>query len=1055
MSYDYSENILVQESAGNLLHDELGWDVQFAYNTEVLGKNGTFGRESYKDILLTRYFIEALKKFNPWINEKQIIEAKEALEKRLSTSSLLQVNEEKYFLIRDGIPVTVKKPNGQTETKKAKVIDFKNPDNNYFLAIKELKINGDLYRRRTDIVGFVNGIPLLFVELKKNTVDVQNAYDDNYTDYQDTIPHLFYYNAFIMLSNGIEAKVGTLGSKFEFFNEWKRLAEEDQGSVALEKMLRGICKKENFLDLFENFILYDHSGGHTVKILARNHQYLGVNEAMKAYADRKLNNGKLGVFWHTQGSGKSYSMVFFAKKVRRKMEGTPTFVILTDRDELNTQISDTFENCGLLGKDIKASQFIATSGDDLVKKLQGNPSFIFTLIQKFNKPNEKPIYPDHDIIIMSDEAHRSQYGIFADNMMKLLPTAARIGFTGTPLLSSDNITARTFGGYVSIYDFKRAVEDGATVPLYYENRGDKIVDLHNPEITNQILDAIENADLDVDQQEKLETEFAKEIHLLTAEPRLKSIAQDFVNHYSDLWTSGKAMFVCLNKVTCVRMYNYVQEYWKAEIQKLKASLKDISQQESLELERKIKWMEETEMAVVISQEHNEIQTFKKWGLDIKTHRTKMEKRELDKEFKDSKNPLRVVFVCAMWLTGFDVKCLSCLYLDKPLKAHTLMQTIARANRVSEGKSNGLIIDYIGIVKALRKALADYTANAGGNGGSDPTVDKDELITRIIETINKTVAFLHAKNFDLETLINACDFTKLSYLQEAANAVCGSIEDKKTYTTYASELNRLIKYTDRDDISGHTRKQYEAIAAIYAELQKKRKHANTTDLMIEINGIISSYVEIQHTPTMVCEEPCRFDISTINFDRLSKEFAKVKKKNLFLKDLEEVIQQKLDSMLLANPDRINYYERYQQIINDYNNEKDRATIEKTFMELMNLANTMSLEEQRYAREGFQSDEELALYDMLFRKNLSSTDIKKLKEVAASLLQKIKNKIDTCDHWTDKQETKADIDNLIRDTLWEELPECYDDDSISKYRDKIYEYVSIRYKEKYHNQSHIPV
>lgn len=333
------------------------------------------------------------------------------------------MNEEKYFLIRDGIPVTVKRPNGHTETKKAAVIDFQNPDNNYFLAIKELKIHGDLYRRRTDIVGFVNGIPLLFVELKKNTVDVQNAYDDNYTDYQDTIPHLFYYNAFLMLSNGTEAKVGTLGSKFEFFHEWKRLAEEDQGSVALETMLRGICKKENFLDLFENFILFDHSDGHTAKILARNHQYLGVNEAMKAYAARKLNDGKLGVFWHTQGSGKSYSMVFFAKKVRRKIEGTPTFVILTDRDELNTQISDTFENCGLLGKDIKASQFIATSGDDLIKKLQGNPSFIFTLIQKFNKPNEKPIYPDHDIIIMSDEAHRSQYGIFADNMMKLLPTA--------------------------------------------------------------------------------------------------------------------------------------------------------------------------------------------------------------------------------------------------------------------------------------------------------------------------------------------------------------------------------------------------------------------------------------------------------------------------------------------------------------------------------------------------------------------------------------------------------------------------------------------------------
>ena len=312
MSNDYSENILIQESACNLLHNELKWDVELAYHAERLGKDGTFGRESYHEVLLLRYFRKALKEFNPWINENQILEAQNLLENRISTSSLLQINEEKYFLIRDGIPVTVKKPNGQTETKKATVIDFQNPDHNNFLALKELKIEGDLYHRRTDIVGFVNGIPLLFVELKNNTIDVQNAYDGNYTDYQDTIPQLFYYNAFVMLSNGLEAKIGTLGSKFEFFHEWKRLAETDQGSVALETMLRGICKKENFLDLFENFILYDHSDGRIAKILARNHQYLGVNEAIKAYAARKLNDGKLGVFWHTQGSGKSYSMVFFA-----------------------------------------------------------------------------------------------------------------------------------------------------------------------------------------------------------------------------------------------------------------------------------------------------------------------------------------------------------------------------------------------------------------------------------------------------------------------------------------------------------------------------------------------------------------------------------------------------------------------------------------------------------------------------------------------------------------------------------------------------------------------
>lgn len=1044
MSYDYSENILVQESAGNLLHDELGWDVRFAYNTEKLGKNGTFGRESYHEILLVRYFREALKKLNPWINEEQIAEAQKTLESRLSTSSLLQINEEKYFLIRDGIPVTVKKSDGQTDKVKAAVIDFNDPGNNYFLAIKELKIHGDLYRRRTDIVGFVNGIPLLFVELKRNDVDVQDAYTNNYTDYQDTIPHLFYYNAFLMLSNGVEAKVGTLGSKYEFFHEWKRLSEDEEGSVALETMLRGICKKENFLDLFENFILYDHSNGHTAKILARNHQYLGVNEAVKAYADRKLNDGKLGVFWHTQGSGKSYSMVFLSQKIRRKFEGSPTFVILTDRDELNSQISDTFENCGMLGK-TDASKFIASSGDDLVQKLKGNPSFIFTLIQKFNKPNSEPIYPDHDIIIMSDEAHRSQYGIFADNMVRLLPTAARIGFTGTPLLSSDNITARTFGGYISVYDFKRAVEDGATVPLYYENRGEKILDIDNPEINDRILDAIEKADLDSAQQEKLEAEFAKEIHLLTAEPRLRSIARDFVSHYSDLWTSGKAMFVCLNKVTCVRMYNFVREYWNDEIKALEGRIKAATQQEAQELERKLKWMRETEMCVVISQDQNEIQTFKKWGLDILPHRTKMEKRELDKEFKDKDNPFRVVFVCAMWLTGFDVKCLSCLYLDKPLKAHTLMQTIARANRVAEGKSNGLIVDYIGIVKALREALAAYTANRGGSESTDPTVDKEKLIARILEVIAQTDKFLSEHDFKLKSLVDAKKgtFEQLALLQDAENAVCGSVEIKKTFQTYASELARLVKFADRHDISEETRAYKDAIAAIYNMLMKKRRHSDNTELMVEINNIVNEYISIEKRSND-SEQSVRFDISKINFDLLIKEFSKNKKQNLVMKDLQELIQVRLDSMLSENPARIDYLLRYQEIITEYNSEQDRVSIEKTFMELMELANSLDEEQQRYVREGFTCDEELSIYDMLFSDNLSKEDIKKIKKVSVDLLAKIKGKIAEFDHWTDKQETKAAVDNLIRDTLWAELPECYDEVSISMYRQRVYEYFYTRYK-----------
>ena len=1038
MSYAYSENILVQESAGHLLQDELGWEVAFAYNTEVLGANGTFGRKSYSEILLVRYFRQALRRLNPWLSEEQAEEARRTLEEHLSSASLLQINEEKYKLIRDGIPVSVRLADGRTETRKALLIDFHAPENNHFLAIKELKIHGDLYRRRTDIVGFVNGLPLLFVELKNFNVDVQDAYTDNYTDNLSTIPKLFHYNAFLILSNGHEAKVGTLGSKYEFFHEWKRLEEREAGSVALEVMLRGICRKENFLDLLENFILFDHSGGRTAKILARNHQYLGVNEAMRAYAERKLRGGKLGVFWHTQGSGKSYSMLFLAQKIRRKFKGSPTFVVLTDREELNTQISGTFENCGILGN-VTAAQSIAASGADLIQKLRGNPSFIFTLIHKFNQPDAEPILPDHDIIIMSDEAHRSQYGQLADNMCCLLPTASRIGFTGTPLLSNDNLTERTFGGYVSVYDFKRAVDDKATVPLYYENRGERLEEIRNPDINDRILEAIEAADLDVNQQEKLEREFAKEIHLLTAEPRLDAIARDFVRHYSDLWTSGKAMFVCLNKVTCVRMFDLVQKYWKEETERVAKAASRATQQEAQELARKLEWMRQTEMAVVISQEQNEIQTFEKWGLNIRPHREKMEKRELDKEFKDAADPFRVVFVCAMWLTGFDVKSLSCLYLDKPLKAHTLMQTIARANRVAEGKSNGLIVDYVGIVKALRKALADYTANS--RGGDDPTIDKEELVTRIQDVMDLAERFLAERDFVLAELVAALDFQKLALLKDAANKLCVDLETKKAFQTYAAELVRLMKYVDRDDISDADRARKDALVAIYGELQRKRKNADNEALKKQIHDIIKEYVEVKKTD----DSPEKlFNLAKINFSLLQREFARAKRENLILKDLEELVQQRLDGMLSENPARIDYYERYRKIIEAYNSEQDRASIEKTFMDLMDLAESMDEETSRYVREGFDSDEELSLYDLLFSENLSKKDIEEIKLVAKELLSKIKAKIAEMHHWADKQVTRDAVKIVIRDVLWDGLPESYPNESIDMYREKVFEYVYMRYK-----------
>lgn len=1034
MSYDYSENILVQGAAGDLLHDELGWDLVYAHNQETLGPNGMLGRTDYREVLLTKYLRPALFRLNSWMTEAYADSVVKSLLETSFSATPMQTNELKYRLITGGVPVDFRLPNGNLEKRLARVIDFDNPANDHFLAVKEMKIHGTLYHRRADIIGFVNGIPLLFIELKKMGVDVREVYDNNYHDYQHTIPQLFRFNAFVMLSNGVESKVGTLGSEYDFFNEWKRLEEQDEGAVSLETMLRGICRKENFLDLVENFIIYDHSGGRTVKIMARNHQYLGVNEAVEAYRTRKLRDGRLGVFWHTQGSGKSYSMVFLSQKIRRKFAGSPTIVVLTDRDELNKQISDTFESCGCLGG-VKAGAFIPSSGARLAEMLKGNPSFIFTLIQKFNNDNPEPLAPDHDIVIMSDEAHRTQNGIFADNMMKLLPTANRIGFTGTPLFAYDNITERTFGGYVSVYDFKRAVEDGATVPLYYENRADQL-EITNPNISDELTELIDNENMDPDQREKLERELARDIHIITAEKRLRAIARDFVKHYTDLWDSGKAMFVCVNKVTCVRMYNFVQEYWQEAIAGLEADLHGATQQEAQEIHRKLAWMRETEMAVVISQEQNEWQTFDNWGLDIRPHRAKMENREPDKEFKDGENPFRVVFVCAMWLTGFDVKSLSCLYLDRPLKAHTLMQTIARANRVCEGKTNGLVIDYIGVVKALRQALADYTS--GGRVSVDPTPDIDKLYSRIHEIVDEIRKLMADHHFALNQVIQSEGFARIGEVQNGANALSCNEDTRKRFGIMARELFRLFKYVEHDKLEDD-RKARDAISAIYEVMHKRVVHADNSMLMKCINDIVSDSIEVRVDDQ---DKEKKFDISKIDFDRLRAEFMKRKHQNLLLQDLQQLVEERLAEMLGRNPSRIDYYERYQAIIQNYNAEQDRAAIEKAFSDLLDLANDLDSETEHYIREGFENEEQLALFDLLKKDTLSKEDIKILKASAKDLLKVINKSISDMNNWREKESTRAAMESIIRDTLWGSLPDCYFDE-LTTYRQKVYTFVMDHY------------
>lgn len=1052
MDYEYSENKMVRDSAGNLL-EELGWQVYMSQAVEKFGdkfepSKGYFGRRDKREALLTKNIEVALRSLNPWISDKAIRSVIEKLNSKLSTDSLMKINEEKYLLMRDGVKVEFVNAQGVSEQRTARLIDFGNVQNNTFIALKEFEISSSCYNRRADIVGFVNGMPLLFVECKRNDVDVEDAYTKNYTDYLDTVPHLFYFNAFVMLSNGLEAKVGTIGSPFKFFHEWKRLQEEDEGSVDFETMLRGICKRENFLDLVGNFFLYDHHGGDTAKILARNHQYLGVNRAVEAYANRELKNGKLGVFWHTQGSGKSYSMLFLAQKIRRTFGGSPTIVVLTDREELNKQISETFQNCNLLGVGNKSEKYVASSGTDLISKLQSNPAFIFTLIQKFNQPDATPIYPNYDILIMSDEAHRSQFGLFAENLDHLLPTASKIGFTGTPLMTADDIQRRTFGDYISKYDFKRAIDDHATVPLLFDNRAMKLDELKDKSIDEKILQKIAEADIDEEQEEQLKEQFKKEIHILMAEERLDAIARDFVDNYTDMWLSGKAMFVCLNKVTCVRMFNLAQKYWKQKINETEKGVASCtSDQEAEELKRKLTWLKETEMCVVVSQEQNEIQTFQKWGLDIAPHREKMVKRQLDKEFKDKDNPFRIVFVCAMWLTGFDVPSLSCMYIDKPLKAHTLMQTIARANRVAEGKENGLIVDYIGVINAFRKALAQYTGGGGGGGNippEPPVIDKDELKKQIEVALKQGRELLSKHDYNLDNLLNATDFKKIAEIENAANAIIAYDVDCKAFITICNKLLSYFNLADRSDVTEQQRREKNAIVAITHRLQRQRKTTDITDLMVEINAIINEDVHVQDG---AIGNNQIIDVSQINFELLRKQFSKVKHKQLVIADLKEAVKKKIELLLQKSDSktRADFYKKYLQIINEFNQQIDKENIQKIFEDLMKLSAELEEEAKRFVKEGLQSDDELSVYDLLFKENLSKQDIKKIKEIAAELLEKVKSRIEQLNDWKDKSETRSLVQTLIRDYLYENLPSpSYDDEKVMENCiGKVFKYVLFHY------------
>lgn len=1039
MLNDYSEDKLIQETTSNFLRDQLGWETAYAYNTEVLGQVGSFGRVTEKEVVLTRHLREALEKLNPGLPDAAYEQAMGAVAAESASKSLVQTNKEKYQLYKEGVAVSFKNPQGKIEKRRLKLFDFATPGNNRFLAVRELWVQGYLYRRRPDIIGFVNGIPLLFVELKGIHKDIRLAYEKNLSDYKDTIPHVFNHNAFIILGNGDRGKIGSLTSRFGHFHEWKRLEEEEGGSLDFETLLKGVCAKRNFMDLLENFILFDDSFGETVKILARNHQFLGVNRAFAAVTDRQARAGKLGVFWHTQGSGKSYSMLFLCQKIHRRLRGNYTFLVVTDRVELDTQIYNTFVGAGAVkGKEIRPS-----SGDHLQTLLKEDHRYIFTTIHKFNRDPERPYSERSDIIVVSDEAHRTQYGTFAMNMRKALPNAAFIGFTGTPLFESDQLTRRIFGDYVSTYDFQRAVADGATVPLFYENRGEKL-QIVDEEINEKIAATLDEFDLDDDQEAKLQRDLAREYHVVTSDSRLEKVAEDLVEHYTARWTTGKAMLVCLDKITAVRMYDLIDRCWQRKKQALaKEIMQAKDEQEQLEWQRKLAWLQETECAVVVSEEQNEVKKFQDWGLDIRPHREKMKKRDLDKEFKQDDHPFRLAIVCAMWLTGFDVPSLATLYLDKPLKAHTLMQTIARANRVHEGKDNGLIVDYIGVLKNLRKALATYATGGSGEGGGveSPVKPKEELIEELAETIEATSTFLRELGFDLSSLITAEGFDKIRAIKDGVEAIYTNDESRKKFEVLAREVFQKFKSVLPDPAIEDFKADYQAINILYKKIQENREAADISHVMKALQDVVSPSIE----PETTAEAPSvTIDISQIDFSRLQEEFSKSNRKNTAVQMLKDRVEAKLQKMLEQNPTRIDYYQRYQEIIEEYNREKDRASIEKTFDELMRFVDSLSDEEQRAVREDL-SEEYLALYDLLKKANLAPKEREKIKTVAKGLLEELKTKSLAIKNWREKTATMAAVKTEIYDYLFTWLPpEFYSDAEVDERSEVVFQHVYAKYR-----------
>ena len=1064
ISEDDIEQAMVQR-----LQDVYGYETLNCHTSDAADLNDGSGRCDKREVVLRDRLKAAVVELNPDIPESAIDDGISELTQSRQAMSLIASNREIDGLIRDGVRVQFKDDIGRTRRERIKFIDFDNPDNNQFLAVTQLWIEstGSAAKaayRRPDVILYINGLPLVFIELKNSNVKLRSAYNDNLTNYKADVPQLFAANALCVLSNGIETRVGSLTAQWEHFFHWLRPDDEKEkvdregireNATSVERFMAGLCDKAKLLDYLENFVIYFKE---TQKIIAQNHQYIGVNRGFDKFLDRKEGDGKLGVFWHTQGSGKSFSMIFYARKIFRKCEGNYSFVVITDRDDLDGQIYRNFLNTGTVGK---ADAAQPKDSEEMRKFLGQNKKLVFTLIQKFRWPKGQkyPVLSDRDdIIVIVDEAHRTQYKSLAENMRAGLPNARYLAFTGTPLLGRDRKTNEWFGDYVSEYNFSQSMDDGATVPLFYNKRVPEVLN-QNEALSDEFYEILEDENLDESQQEKLERVFAREMSVLTRDDRLEIIAKDIVYHFPRRGYLGKAMVITVDKFTAVKMHDKVQRLWKEELKVLRGRIRETADElEKVRLKRLVEYMRKVDMAVVISAENGEEEKFDARGLDIRIHRKRIESldkhgHDLEHQFKDPEHPLQLVFVCSMWLTGFDAPTVSTLYLDKPQKDHTLMQTIARANRVSGykvagvEKKNGEVIDYYGVWGRLRKAIKDY--GQGEEGTNDPPIkDKEALFELLDDAIEQGINYCADLDIDIQSAVqNKNVFKNLSLFHGWADTLLAIDEHRKSFNVYENTITGLYEACKPEVLGRPVVKSVAVFGYLRGVVDSVIEQLDVDSAVQQINELLDESVIVdkqlfqgakEERPEYQITQKCKvWDLSRIDYEQLQKEFVQTKYKNIVISDLRAFIEKKLSDMLEANKTRRDFAELLQDIIDRYNSGSTSA--DEMFEDLMNFKQSMKEEDERHAKLGL-TEYELELYDIISKEKMTKAEEQKVRLAAKALLKRLTEEAPRVlvQDWFKDMQTRLAVRDEVGKVLDMHLPEkSYNKDLFVEKRDQVFE------------------